>query len=255
MSDALTEALSALEVRGTVVLHHAYATPWALEVPSSDALGPLVGAEPSARTVAFHWAERGGFTLRADGATRDVTEGEVVVCFGGARHRMSRGRRSRAVDLRELLGGARALEPGDPERGATQLVCGVFVLRNPRLNPLIASLPPVLHARALDPALRPAASILRAELTGGPASGFILDRALEIFCAGLIRERLGDSPDGLLGSLTDPRLSRALASMHREPSAPWTVEARSSTTSSPGSRRSASARSRPRCGPSARRTA
>ncbi|MEQ1508020.1 MAG: helix-turn-helix transcriptional regulator, partial [Myxococcota bacterium] len=73
------------------------------------------------------------------------------------------------------------------------------------------------------------ARTLQRELrAGGNGSTFIVDRALETLCASLLRRHLAHTPDhaaGWFGALNDPRLSRALERVHREPGAAWTVEA------------------------------
>jgi AraC-like DNA-binding protein len=224
--DALSGALAALDVSGSVVLHHACRTPWSIEVPTSEELARLIGAEPNERLVAFHWAECGTFRLVAEHDVVHVAAGELVVCFGGIPHRMERGSDTRTVSLEDLMSGDAELEAGSVADGATQLICGVFRLRDPRLSPLVASLPRLLHAKLLDPSLRPIAEILRMGLRGGEGSTFIVDRALEILCAGVIRQHLVAHRDaqGFLGALTDPRLGAALEAIHDDPVGPWTLQ-------------------------------
>lgn len=209
------------------MLHHTYASPWALDVPASADLARLTSAEPDARVVAFHWAERGEFLLSAGDDRVVVGAGELAVCFGGLRHRMERGDGAWSRSLADVLSGRVQMPPGEAQPGATRLVCGVFVLRDPTLNPLLGALPSVLHARVLD-GLEPVARVLRAELESpGNGSAFIVDRTLEVLCATVIRQYLTTRSEevGLLRTLEDPRLCRALENVHREPGAPWTVEA------------------------------
>lgn len=226
--DVLSSALAALRVSGSLVLHHRYAPPWAIELPGTRELAALLGAEPEARVVAFHLVERGELELQAGRASWVLGPGELAACFGGVPHRLGRGRGARAQPLAEVLRRGNRAEPRRETPQVTQLLCGVFILRDPSLNPLLGALPSMLHARLLEDELELTGRLLLRELRQpGAGSAFLVDRALELLCASLLRQHLGSAdraPAGLFRALRDPGLCHALEQVHRDPGKPWTVQ-------------------------------
>lgn len=243
-TDVLSSALGALHISGSLVLHHVYRTPWAIQVPSSSELALLTGAPPDARVVAFHFVERGELTLTTTGVPKkNVCAGELVACFGGADHHLTRGQDAPIVPLAGILAGHASPPHGDDRPESTRLLCGVFVLRDTSLNPLLAALPPVVHASMTEDDLELFARVLRRELRhAGNASSFIIDRVLEMLCAALVRDQITKTSEdavGLLRTLKDPRLSRALEQVHKAPAAPWTIDSLSKSAGLSRSRFSA----------------
>lgn len=224
--DVLSSTLAALRVSGSVVLHHDYVAPWSITVPSSAELAALVDARPDDRVVAFHATERGQLDLVAGSDRVALGPGELVVCFGGVPHRMSRGRGATDVPLAAIFSGRVDMPKATPGPDVTRLVCGVFVLRDPWLNPLLAALPPLLHAPLFEGALEPWTRLLVRELGGGPGAAFLVERTLEVLCASLIRAYAAEAPDlepGFFRVLGDARICRAVEAVHRAPAAPWSV--------------------------------
>ncbi|MEQ1571397.1 MAG: AraC family transcriptional regulator [Myxococcota bacterium] len=223
----LSGALDALRVSGSLVLNHCYGAPWAVDVPGADELQRLCGAERDARAVAFHLVHRGPLLVRTPTERCTVESGAVVACFGGQPHRLGYGANARSVALADVLGGHARPPLGDD--GGTHLSCGVLVLRDAALHPLLAALPNLVVASTSDGDLDWIGQILRRELqSGGEGSAFIVDRMLETLCAGVLRGHLARTPEDSVGwfrGLADPQLSRALEQVHREPGAPWSVEA------------------------------
>ncbi|MEQ1507612.1 MAG: cupin domain-containing protein, partial [Myxococcota bacterium] len=189
--DALSSALEPLRISGSVVLHHSYAAPWAVDVPAADALVGLAGGERDARVVPFHLVERGGVVLETRSRRLHLGPGELVACFGGHAHRLGQGDRPRPMSLVDVLAGAARPADGDD----TRLLCGVFVLRDTALHPLLAALPELLAATTTDDELERVARTLQRELrTGGNGSAYLVDRALETLCASLVRQHLARTP-------------------------------------------------------------
>ncbi|MCB9647188.1 MAG: AraC family transcriptional regulator [Deltaproteobacteria bacterium] len=226
--DVLSSALDALRVSGSVVLDHVYSPPWAVEVPGSAQLLRLFGVKGAARAVAFHIVLRGEVEVRVGRQRVRLGPQGVAACFGGGRHRLGFGQGARVRGLQEFLNSPRARNeaaaPGD-----THMVCGAFVLREAGPNPLLAALPGVVQARLLDEELELVGRTLLRELHGGrPGSTFVVHRALETLCVGLVRACAADGAlraPGLLLALRDPRLLRALEAIHEDPSAAWSVDA------------------------------
>jgi len=95
-------------------------------------------------------------------------------------------------------------------------------------NPLFAALPPVIrHSTTHDPELAALVTLICAEHQAdrcGVAS--VLNRMTEIVIVKLLRGLLetGTVQTGMLGGLSDPRLSRAMVAMHDDPGRRWTTE-------------------------------
>ncbi len=225
--DVLSAALEALRISGSLVLDHKYGAPWAINVPSSDQLALVAGVGPDVRVVAFHWAERGEFVLTTRNEKVAVGPGELCVCFGGLPHKLSRGR-AKAIPLHKILDGSAEPPPGTDRSDATKLLCGLFILRDPAFNPLLGALPELLVASVLEDGVEPIARTLQRELREpANASSFIVERSLEALCASLVRRHLEATKSdaiGLFRALGDPRLSRALELVHRDPGAAWSVD-------------------------------
>lgn len=223
-SDVLSSALTSLRISGSVVLHHTYGAPWAVDVPASNGLAPMFGVGSDARVVVFHLVERGEVLMEHGDDVLTIGPGNIVACFGGGGHRLRRGR-SRVLHLQDVLTGSVAVPEATGRPDDTRLLCGGFVLRDIALHPLLAAVPAVLSANVLDDDLTVVTGLMARELgRGRPGSSFLLDRALEMLCASLLRAHLARSDVGWFRALREPRLARALERIHRAPGEAWTVD-------------------------------
>ncbi|MEQ1718328.1 MAG: cupin domain-containing protein, partial [Hyphomicrobium sp.] len=227
------DALADLRVSGSVLLFESYQPPWAIVVPGEDELRHLLGVGPQMRVLPFHLVLEGAFKLAAKNCPSEtISAHEVVICTRGDEHVMSVGRVKKptpfaAVHMGERPGAATV----DSTATSTKLLCGVFVLNSAPLNPLLGSLPPVLKIRTAgvpeSPMLMRAAEMLTLEVGGGNRNGFTAARLIEVFCAEAIAAyRRGDGAErtGWFKALDDHKIGKALAHLHREPGAAWTVE-------------------------------
>lgn len=98
------DALEDLRISGAIVLHEAYAPPWAIDVPEENELAQLMKAGRGVRVIPFHLIRRGGFDLVHDGEHRErVSAPEVVICPSGRRHRIGDGKSLKVHALPEIL--------------------------------------------------------------------------------------------------------------------------------------------------------
>ncbi|MCR9127825.1 MAG: AraC family transcriptional regulator [Rhodobacteraceae bacterium] len=92
-------------------------------------------------------------------------------------------------------------------------------------NPLRAALPPVIEQDAdEDPELRALVDLLISEHRMGRCGGVsVRNRLVEVLIVKLLRGLLerGAVQGGLLGGLSDPRLSRAIVALHEAPGRAW----------------------------------
>lgn len=146
--DLLDDALTDLRVSGCVLLHEAYAPGWAISVPGEASLRAMMGAAAGMRAMAFHLVRRGRCEILAGTDAMVLMESDLSLMVGGARHRLSDGGGGEAIPLEALLADRGRLAGALDAPGATELVCGVFLLRASPLNPLLGQLPTVLQVSA-----------------------------------------------------------------------------------------------------------
>lgn len=244
-SSPFEDALADLRVSGSVLLFESYRPPWAIVVPGEDELRSLLGVSKETRVLPFHLVLEGAFVLTPkNSAPETISAHEVVICTRGDEHLMSVGRVRKptpfaAIHMGERPGAAAVYSAVAP----TKLLCGVFLMNSAPLNPLLGSLPAVLKIKTAgvpeSPMLMRAAEMLTFEVGGGNRNGFTAARLIEVFCAEAIAAyRRGDGAvrAGWFKALDDQKIGKALALLHREPGAAWTVELLAETISMSPSR-------------------
>ncbi|HRE20522.1 MAG TPA: cupin domain-containing protein, partial [Rhabdaerophilum sp.] len=229
----IDDALGELRVTGSVLLFESYEAPWAVRIEEEACLRGALGLADDTRVIPFHFVRSGQFNLDHGGATPMVVQaGEVAICPDGRPHRMSSGTGVEDVSILEVLRdrGEVRKAGGEPASGeATELLCGVFVLRNTDLNPLFLSLPPVVRISAgadSAPRLNLVASMLEQEVAAKRSAGFTACRLIEIFFAEAVQQiAVHDARmrPGWYRGLADPKLSIALKAFYADPARAWTV--------------------------------
>lgn len=228
--DVVGDALASLRIGGSLLLREAYSPPWAVAVPAAGRLAALLGVDTKIRVVAFHLVEFGQCEIESESGSRVLLNaGEMAVCFDGAGHRISQGRRSRSQAFESLLGGDNAQRARGAE--GTSLLCGAFLLQQTDLNPLFAALPGLMRA-SLSRAgelhnLSGVARLMAEEIDrGSPGGAFIIGRLLEVLCAEAVRahiETARHEEAGWIRAIRDPVVGRAIAEIHARPGEPWSV--------------------------------
>ena len=133
-------------------------------------------------------------------------------------------RSGQAVELAQLT-------PGH-DAGSTRLVCGFFGCDARPFNPLLASLPRLLHIRRRDDRdedwigqfIRFAVMESVNKRPGGEA---LLERLSETMFVELMRRYIDEMPEdqqGWLAGLRDRHVGRALALLHAAPADAWTID-------------------------------
>ncbi|WP_129338260.1 AraC family transcriptional regulator [Cellulomonas endophytica] len=219
--DVLSETLGDFGMTGVFYAASDLSAPWGLAIP------PLPG------TVVFHLVTEGALVVDVDGQTTPVAAGEVVLVPHGTGHAVLDAPGSRAVplfDLPRVEAGDRyeRLEvPGPGPR--TRLVCGAVSFTGLGVARLVRSLPPVLRAGTGDDAawVRAAFEVIGAESRHPrPGGDVVTARLADVLVVQVVRAWLeSDAPGrGWVAGLRDPHLGRALAAVHADPGAPWTLE-------------------------------
>jgi AraC-like DNA-binding protein len=235
-ADTLSDVLQAVRLRGAVFFDVDARAPWVAETPAARLIAPAV--MPRAEHVIEYHVVTGGSCwagIVGDAPVRLET-GDVVAFPQGDAHVMSSAPGMRGeVNLNDFQppeGSSLPLVMNlDGDGAATQLVCGFLGCDARPFNPLLQSLPRLLHVPrapggegATDAFMRFALLETREQRVG--AAG-ILSRLGELMFAELVRRHIESLPEdgrGWLAGLRDRHVGKALALMHAEPGKGWTLE-------------------------------
>jgi AraC-like DNA-binding protein len=234
-SDTLSQVLNAMRISGSVLLKEHYKTPWAVAVPDSDTLNTLLNTAHPVRIAAFHFVEQGAITIQLDqGEDMLVVAGEMVVCFSGKGHTLYQGSKQNVLKFQDIMAGSgNIFRPDEHQQtNCTSLVCGVFLLQDTLLNPLLATLPNILKLNVTQPNKYPClygiVNLLKQEFQHQSiGNSYVIQRYLEILCTEAIRTYVNGLPEhatGWLAALKDPVIGRAIEMIHAKPSYHWSVK-------------------------------
>lgn len=245
--DTLSEVLRTVRLRGALFYHVNGAPPWVAEAPPAKELIPSV-MPGAGHLIEFHGILSGTCwgSILGEEAIR-LGPGDVILFPQGDPHVLSSVPGIRAPGS----GGAQAARPPQmpyflratrngtavaracaAAPGGATIVCGFLGLDAGPFNPLLASLPRVLHlpSDTLGPGswvstfLRAAAEESSQKRAGGEA---VLERMSEMLFVEVVRcyiDRLPAGQTGWLAGMRDPSVGRALALLHDRPGQPWTLE-------------------------------
>ena len=243
--DTLSDVLRRVRLRGALYFHVSGTRDWAAEAPPSREIAAAVmpGAE---HVMEFHAVLSGAcWAAAVGGEPVHLAAGDLVIFPHGDAHVVSSSPGMRAppnpqayferqqqrlpftlhLDASEVHAGTAPADACD-----ALLVCGFLGCDLRPFNPLIASLPRLLHLPSADgqdwavQCMRQAAAESTNRLPGG---GAMLERLSEMMFIDAMRRYLGALPEdspGWLAGLRDRFVGRALALLHAAPEAPWTVD-------------------------------
>jgi AraC-like DNA-binding protein len=245
--DTLSDVLRIVRLRGAVFYHLNYGTEWAAEAPAARDIAAAVmpGAD---HVMEYHVITKGDGWAAIVGQTPvRLAQGDIVMFPHGDAHVISSapGLRPTRLDT-DWVFATRAVPKPIPITSHTpaefsigmaaadahaNVVCGFLACDLRPFNPLIASLPRLLHlprssdsdwiATVLDQAVR-------ASHEQRPGSAALLERLSEMMFVDAMRryaERLPERSAGWLAGLRDRHVGRALGLLHAEPARDWTTEA------------------------------
>ena len=237
-TDVLSDVLRAVHLTGAVFFDFELSSPWVAEAPPVRDIAAAVmpGAQ---RVIEYHLIARGGCWANAIGQEPiRLGEGDLVVFPQGDAHVLSSAPGMRATpDLSLFARGPAPLpfvyEMGGGGEERTRVVCCFLGCDERPYNPLLAALPQSIHLSARGPRatvgwLGTLLNIAVAESGAArPGGENVLSRLAELMFVEMIRQHLEALPEserGWLAGLRDPVVGQALAAMHGEPAAEWTVE-------------------------------
>jgi AraC-like DNA-binding protein len=240
--DILSDVLRTVHLRGALFYYVSAGRCWAAEAPPSRDIAARVmpGAE---HVLEYHVVTRGRCWGAIVGhAPVQLETGDAILFPHGDAHVISS-----APDVKEVVPMGVPSSRGEqlpfslhldidvraPEAAGasnTTIACGFLGCDLRPFNPLIATLPRLMHLRAADGQdwigqfVHLAVSESRHKRPGGEA---MLERMSEMMFVDAVRryvEALPEGSGGWLAGLRDRFVGRALALLHEDPSAPWTVD-------------------------------
>ncbi len=251
--DTLSDVLRSVRLRSAVFYFVSCNGKWAAEAPASREIATAVMPDAE-HVIEYHVVTAGECWAAIVGEPpRKLRRGDVILLPQGDAHVLSSAPGMRAdprLDSYSQMrrehrpfrlfydGGAAPQVSLDPyalaspggRACATTLVCGFIGCDARPFNPLLATLPRLLHLSAGggstwgEQFLQVAAA---ESASRRPGSEALLERISEMMFVDAIRrhvETLPEESTGWLAGLRDRFVGRALAAMHAEPAAPWTID-------------------------------
>jgi AraC-like DNA-binding protein len=236
-TDTLSAVLRAVRLTGAVFFSVDAAAPWVAESPAGHELGPqlMPGAE---HIIEYHVITAGTcWGGVVDGAPVRLDAGDIIVFPQGDAHVMSSAPGMRGMPSPELFRRASQtrmpvfveMNGGGSDRA--ELICGFLGCDARPFNPLLATLPRVMHVRrgpeqdgVLEQFVKLALSESLAQRAG---SDVVLARLSELMFVEVVRRYIGTLPPGNVGwlaGLRDESVGRVLGVLHDRPAHPWSLE-------------------------------
>lgn len=245
--DPLSDVLRSVRLRGAVFYYVSFGDEWVAETPASPDLARALmpGAE---HVLAYHLIAKGAGWAATDGVPPvRLAQGDIVMFPRGDGHVMSSAPGMRAPEddsdwrfttrndpkpiavsyHRGVLRPGAAV-PADEARSV--IVCGFIACDLRPFNPLIASLPRLLHlpsdglAAWVVHLLDHAVAESRASRAGSAA---VLERVSEMVFVDAARRHIDALPADALGwlaALRDRHVGKAIALMHEKPAQDWSID-------------------------------
>lgn len=222
--DPLGGVLGNLRMRGTFYSRTDCTAPWGVEMPALDAC------------MTFHVITEGSCLLEVDGEVHALSAGDLALVPHGRGHLLRSGPGAVITGRADLLPQDYVAEHYSVLRvdggGApTRLLCGVLEPKRPGAAHLLDLLPPVLLVDAGNPARGGWLSVLLGMITDEvrhdrPGAEAVVTRLADVVVIQAIRGWLetGATGPGWLRALRDPQVGRAVALVHRDPGAAWTLD-------------------------------
>lgn len=228
--DVLTDVLESIHARNLVLGRLDLTAPWGLSFDPKPE--PCLG---------FFVVTRGSAVFEtSDGDARWLTGGDFVLACRPMAKVLRDHPDSPVVAASSVLTrfpGRQDCRPGGVFQhgggGAlTTVIGGRIEVENLTHNPLLRSLPPVIHVQGGhgSPAswLETTLQFISSEMQSGqPGASTVVSRLIDVLLVQAIRTHLNQSPSGAgswLRALVDPQIGAALSLIHEHPDASWTVQ-------------------------------
>lgn len=238
--DALSEVLRAIRLKGAVFFDVEATSPWRADSPPGHILGRAImpGVE---HVIDFHVVTRGEcWAELADRPGKPVRlgAGDVIAFPQGDAHRLSSSADMCSISATprpdiaaiESRLPVRVTVGSDPNEGSVRLMCGFLACDARPFNPLLGSLPPLIHLPAVEGngRIEQFSAFAKSE-SERPRTGSasLLAKVGELMFIDLVRRHVDGLPDDAqnwLAGLKDQIVGRALALIHEGPAEHWTLD-------------------------------
>lgn len=224
LPDLLTDILQTMRLEHTILCRCELTAPWGIRFPAEDG------------EAAFHIVTRGQCWLQLEGQKPLLlATGDFVMFPHGHEHTIVDTLSSPITDFENTSimrpnHGYNSISFGG-DGLAIELLAGCFQVRGDRRNPLLASLPTLIHVRSdhgqLVPWLETTLRYITAELAISQL-GFqtVIARLVDVLFIQAVRAYVANiaaEQRNWLRALTDAELVIALSCIHRSPEKAWTV--------------------------------
>ena len=241
--DPLSDVLRTVKLRGALFFMIDATSPWCVEVPNARDYADII--LPTARhVVSYHVVVEGQGLAGTPGIEPiDFDAGDIIVFPHGDPYLMfSEPGVPPELDRDQTLQFFRDVTAGKlpfviPEGGGkppkARFICGFLGCDLSPFNPLLATLPSILHIRRpsdghadlLDRLIDLAMTEIRTPRAGGESIRLGLSELMFVELLRRHLETLSADEPGWLAGLRDPKVGRALALLHAEPAKAWTLGA------------------------------
>ncbi len=213
MQDILEDIFRMIELKSCLYFQQSFHAPWAMAIDASE-------------VAQFHIVVDGSAVLEVGGRTWMLQAGDLLLFPHGEAHVLADRAGRTPLSGRAVLDGlANGRPPFAEGEQATCLICGHYEYRRHANHPLVEGLPDQILLRARqsqDVDQDILALLIKESAKRGPGSGVVVERLAEVLLIQILRSyALQDrSRVAFLAGAMEPRLSRAIARIHRNPDEP-----------------------------------
>jgi AraC-like DNA-binding protein len=245
MADTLSDLLRSVRLRGALFFHVDCTAPWVAEAPEAAAMAPAIMPDCE-HVMEYHIVILGAcWAAVVDEPPVQLQKGDVIVFPHGDAHVLSSVPGMRAEPDVDFLFNWRppqfpfmlhrgAAGSADGQADQARLLCGFLGCDRRPFNPLLGTLPRMIHAPASELVSDADNWIVRLACLAAteseckrPGGEVVLERMSEMMFVDLLRrylERLPEEQRGWLAGLRDRYVGRVLGLMHERPTEAWTME-------------------------------
>jgi AraC-like DNA-binding protein len=238
-ADPLSDVLRMVKLTGALFFVVDASKPWGIEVPHADAFAAII-LPRAQHVVSYHIILKGsGWAVMPGGASTRFEAGDILVFPHGDPYAMLSApdqmpefdSEATVQFFRDMAAGRLpfVIEEGGGGTDRTEFVCGYLGCDVRPFNPVLATLPRLLHVKRraggkgsmMDALIELTLAEARTPRVGG---GCIRLRLSELMFVEVVRRYLETLPalqTGWLAGLRDPAIGRVLSMMHERPAHPW----------------------------------
>lgn len=242
VSDPLADVLQRVKLTGALFFLVDATSPWCVSVPRAEAFAPII-LPRAQHVVSYHVVVQGNGFASVPGSEPVAFEsGDIIVFPHADAYEMASapGVPPELDDdqtlqfFRDMAAGRLpfVVTEGGGQGPPAQFVCGFLGCDARPFNPLLATLPQLMHVRRpgmerndlLDRLVELTLAEAQARRLGGESIRLRLSELMFVEVVRRTLETLPAGQTGWLAGLRDPAIGRALALLHERPAEAWTLE-------------------------------